>query len=319
MKKIDVRFLVDYFCFTISRSDFFSVEADEQFIFERILGKLFLGGLDYQLRRSFYGYNVTQMSCGICICYGGRDDIYIQMSGQGCRAFESLHPGLTWEKYISYLQLTYTSFHVSRLDIACDTFDLLRLDKIQRYTMEHRFISKWRTFLCQIGSNENSVIWGSSASDFRCRIYDKSQERREKTGSDEVPENWVRVEFQLRNDRAQSFLHSWFCLGDLSECFLGVLRNQLIYYSKFDGVHYDRVEIVSWWERLLGAAGRVKMAYCGGLEYNLESLKDYVVRQAGGAVRAYVELYGVQKLVDEVKYHPMNQKQSDLVGRFKTL
>lgn len=310
MAKSEVHFLVDYLAFTIARSDFFSNEADEQYIFERLKGKLFLEGLDYQTRKAFYGYGTTQTACGVSICYGGREDIYIQLSGTGCRAFESLHPDLSWERYIGYLQMTYKTLHVSRLDMACDTFGLLRIAQIQQYTIARRFASKWRTYLCQIGSNENSVVFGAASSDFRCRIYDKTQERREALGGGaEVPEQWVRVEFQLRNEAAASFLRAWFASENLSGTFLGMLRNQLMYWTQFDGHNYDRMKVASWWKKLLGNAGRVKMAYVGGMEYNCETLRDYVVKQAGSSVRAFVELYGPDKLIADVMARPLNDRQ----------
>ncbi len=309
-----MRLLVDYLCFTISRSDFFSEDANEQYIFERICGKMFLHGLNYQLRRSFYGYATTYNACGISICFGGREDIYIQMSGTGCRAFESLHMGLTWEKYIDYLRTTYSSLHVSRLDIACDTFDLLKIQHIQSYTMERRFVSRWKKYLCMIGSDENSVIFGSKQSDFRCRIYDKTQERREATGEQDIPDNWVRVEFQLRNEAAASFLRSWFSSGDLSATFFGLLSNQLMFYTKYDGIHRDRAKVAPWWRQLIGNAQRIKMAYVGGMEYNCESLRQYVLGQAGSSVRTYISLYGIDQLVADVSQRPLNDRQLALLN-----
>lgn len=313
LAKSEVRFLVDYLCFTVSRLDFFSDEADEQYIFERVQKKFMLEGLQYQLKRSFYGYATTYNAQGVSLCFGGRDDIYIQMSGTGCRAFESLNPGLSWESYIRHLQSTYCSLHFSRLDVACDTFDLLRMDWVQRFTMAQQFTSKWRTWLVQAGSNENSVIFGAASSDFRCRIYDKTQERREKTGREDVPENWVRVEFQLRNEAVMSFLGPWQESGDLSSTFLGLLRNQLVFWTAYDGVHTDRMKIAPWWKRLLNNAGRIKMAYCGGMEYNLDDLKQYVLKQAGSSVRAFVELFGPEQLLKDVAVRPLNDRQRHLL------
>lgn len=314
LKKIDVRLLVDYCCFTISRLDFFPVrDGDDQYVFERIRRKLYLDGLNYTEKRSFYGYACTYNAQGISICFGGRDDIYIQMSGTGCRAWESLNPGMSWEQYISFLQQTYCSLHFSRVDIACDTFDLLDISKIQRYTMAQKYVSKWRTYLVQCGNKENSVIFGASSSDFRCRIYDKTAERQQATGREDVPDQWVRVEFQLRNKAAASFLNSWQRIGNLSDTFLGMLRNQLCYYKSYDGIHTDRIELVSWWAKLLGNAGKIKMAYRGGLEYNLDTLREYVIKQAGSSIRTYVEAFGADQLVNDVSVRPLNDRQRQLL------
>lgn len=272
-----------------------------------------LDGLDYQVRRAFYGYSVTYNAQGISICFGGRDDIYIQMSGTGCRAFETCHPGLTWESYIRYLQSTYSSLHFSRMDVACDTFELLDIHKMQVATMSKRFVSKWRTYLCQVGNKENSIIFGSAQSDFRLRIYDKTQERIRATGRDDVPENWVRLEYQLRNEAVTSFLNSWQDSGDVSLTFLGILRNELVYWTSYDGIHTDRMKLAAWWKRLLGNAGKIKMAYEGGSDYNLDNLKDYVLKQAGSSVRTYVELMGADKLLRDVQARPYNDRQLALL------
>ena len=311
-----MRFLVDYLAFTVSRLDFFSDGANEFYIFERIQKKLLLRGLNYVCKRSFYGYTTCYNAAGISICFGGREDIYIQMSGTGCRAWESLNPSMTWEEYIRLLQSTYGSLHFARMDVACDTVNMLNIDKVLVATRFQKYVSRWRTYLVQEGNKEKSVIFGAAKSDFRCRIYDKSLERQVKTDREDVPANWVRIEFQLRNESVLSFLRPWQSSKDLPGTFLGLLRNQLVYYKSFDG-HYDRIVLMPWWEKLLGTACRIKMAYRGGMEYNLESLKGFVLDQAGSSVRTYMELFGIDQLVHDVQKRSFSDKQLDLIRRYQ--
>lgn len=214
------RILVDYFCFTVSVSEFQEHDETEEkavYLPQRIEKKFYLSGLEFQDRRGMYGYAYASWYDGIVYAYGSSDTIYIQMSGTGCRTWETTHPGLTWEKWIQYLQSTYASLHISRLDIACDTFGKLKLKTVQAYTRAGRYISRWKTFLIQEGSAEMAVIWGSSKSDFRLRIYDKTLERQVKgsVGTDKIPKDWVRCEFQLRNDAAASFIRSWQSNGSI--------------------------------------------------------------------------------------------------------
>lgn len=68
-----------------------------------------------------------------------------------------------------------------------------------------------------------------------------------------------------------------------------------------------------WWEQLLRGAGKLKLAYVGGREYNLETLERYVVQQAGASVATYIELYGVERLVAKAKARPQSQAQLDLL------
>ena len=317
MSKKDVRFLVDYLAFTISRLDFFSDDSNEYYIFERIQKKLLLRGFNYVCKRSFYGYTTCYNAAGISICFGGREDIYIQMSGTGCRAWESLNPSMTWEEYIRLLQSTYGSLHFARMDVACDTVNMLNIDKVLAATRFQKYVSRWRTYLVQEGNKEKSVIFGAAKSDFRCRIYDKSLERKVKTDREDVPENWVRIEFQLRNESVLSFLRPWQSSKDLPATFLGLLRNQLLYYKFYDGKNNDRMILTPWWEKLLDNACRIKMAYRGGMEYNLESLKGFVLDQAGSSVRTYMELFGIDQLVHDVQKRSFSDKQLDLIRRYQ--
>ena len=206
------RILVDYFSFSVSVGEF-SAESEQNAVYlpDRIESKFFLRGLEFQERKGLYGYAYSRWYDGILYAWGGNGSVFVQMSGTGCRTWETIHPGLTWERWISYLHATYASLHISRLDIACDTFGLLKLRTIQQYTRAGKYISRWKTYLIQEGSSEMSVIWGSSKSDFRLRIYDKTLERTVKGGAekDRVPKDWVRCEFQLRNAAASSFWRSW--------------------------------------------------------------------------------------------------------------
>lgn len=78
--------------------------------------------------------------------------------------------------------------------------------------------------------------------------------------------------------------------------------------------HQSRAEAAIWWERLLRGAGKLKLAYVGGREYNLETLERYVVQQAGASVATYIELYGIDRLVAKAKARPLSQAQLDLLS-----
>lgn len=263
--------------------------------------------------KQYYTYDQTTKN----YAYGSSDTIYIQMSGTGCRTWETTHPGLTWEKWIQYLQSTYASLHISRLDIACDTFGKLKLKTVQAYTRAGRYISRWKTFLIQEGSAEMAVIWGSSKSDFRLRIYDKTLERQVKgsVGTDKIPKDWVRCEFQLRNDAAASFIRSWQSNGSIGLTFMGIMKNQLLYVSQYDGKNRDRATVAPWWARLLGDAEQIRMAYDAGKDYNFDSLKRYIFHQAGSSIKAYLAIMDGDfcPLLQGVRMAALNDRQTELI------
>ena len=314
------RILVDYFCFTVSLAEFQEYDTSEEkavYLQQRIEKKFYLTGLEFQQRKGMYGYAYSAWYDGIVYAWGGAETIYIQMSGTGCRTWETTHPGLTWEKWIKYLQTTYATLHISRLDIACDTFGLLKLRNIQAFTRAGNYISRWKTFLIQEGSNEMAVIWGSSKSDFRLRIYDKTLERQKKGGAepDKLPQGWVRCEFQLRNDAAASFVRSWQACGSIGQTFMGIMRNQLLYVMTYDGKNRDRATPAPWWDKLLGDAEQIHMAYDAGKDYNFDSLKKYIFHQAGSSIKAYLAIMDGDfgPLLQGVAMSSLNDRQTELI------
>lgn len=319
------RILVDYFCFTVSLAEFQEYDSSEEkavYLQQRIEKKFYLSGLEFQQRKGMYGYAYSAWYDGIVYAWGGAETIYIQMSGTGCRTWETTHPGLMWEKWIKYLQTTYATLHISRLDIACDTFGQLKLKNIQAFTRAGNYISRWKTFLIQEGSAEMAVIWGSSKSDFRLRIYDKTLERQKKGGvdADKVPQGWVRCEFQLRNDAAASFVRSWQDCGSIGQAFMGIMRNQLLYVMTYDGKNRDRATLAPWWDRLLGDAQQIPMAYDAGKDYNFDSLKRYIFHQAGSSIKAYLQIMDgdFEPLLQGVRMSALNDRQTELIRSAQT-
>lgn len=113
--------------------------------------------------------------------------------------------------------------NVSRLDVAGDDkSDGLNLDRITQQTRQRKYICKARRCVWMSG-DEEEVIFGASSSSTRLRIYNKALERG-------VAGPWVRVEFQLRDEAANSFLANLLAReGRIGETYGGVLLNYLRY------------------------------------------------------------------------------------------
>lgn len=313
----DAKILVDYLAFTVSLDDFASWdERNLEHVQERIESKFMLAGLDFEGRKGFYGYLHSQWYNGITYCFGGQNHIYIQMSGTGCRTWESCHPGLPWESWLRQLQATYPSLHIARLDIAYDTFGALKLPLIIKYTRLRKYVSYWKTYLINEGNKEMSVIWGSGKSDSRLRIYDKTLERRKVVGDGEaVPDGWVRCEHQMRNNFAGAFVREWLATEDLSAVFFGVLGRKLQYVTQYDGKNTDRMVVAPWWRRLLQDYPKIKLACSVGIEYNLQHLERYVYGQAGSSIKALLaakggDLSGFLAMIERKDY---NDRQKTLL------
>lgn len=321
---MDTKILVDYLAFTICRDEFLpqlGEDYDGRYLLGRMCRKFYLpADAEWSEAKAWYGYALSYKFAGIVLCFGGRDDIYLQMSGQGCRTWESNCGNRTWLGFIRLLQDTYPSFHIARLDIACDTFGMLDVPTIQKATAQQKYVSRWRKYRIVAGNDENAVYFGSPSSDFRLRIYDKTQERRHMLGDEvEVPEQWTRAEFQLRNESAAAFVREWLAADNISEAYFGIMRNNLRFWKKYDGIHTDLIQLTPWWSKFLGNYQKIKLAYQGGLEYNLDNLERFVFHQAGSSIRTYLEIYDgdVDRLLTGVKDRNQNERQRELVARMR--
>lgn len=142
---------------------------------------------------------------GIVYAWGGNNTIYIQMSGTGCRTWETTHPGLAWERWIMQLQSTYATLHISRIDIACDTFGMLKLRTVQAFTRKRNYISRWKTYLIQEGSSEMAVIWAAVSRTSACAFTIRPWNVRSRAAS--TPTKCLRIGSAASSSSAMMLQH----------------------------------------------------------------------------------------------------------------
>lgn len=240
----------------------------------------------------FYGYHDRLYFGGISIHYNGREDMGVccEMSGQGCRTFEEYTslPG-KWDDLFAYI--ADERMHVTRYDVAFDDHTgVLDIDRIMKDVDEGNFISRLRYCKTERSMTSGSDIVGQSAqigsskSDFLIRIYDKAAERGFADGR-----HWVRVELQMRDQRAQSFLDSDLPLGEM---FAGVLLNYLRFVEPCKDSNKSRWAMAEYWAELLGNVERIRLYSTVGVDYNVEACRRYVVNMAGNAIACMMEICG---------------------------
>ena len=267
------------------------------------------GGLVTYEHSIYYG--------GIRIYYNGDinscSDIFtVNMSGTGCRTFESLHDKqLDWLEFIKYyMRVDLNDYknskaHISRLDIACDDKPeegeepLLDFLKIRSHYENDKFICKAKKHTQSRGTNtvefEQCIYFGSPRSDRRLRIYNKALERQQ-AGKD-YDKHWIRVEFQLRNDSALSFFLTCIETGDIGSTFSGVLLDYLRFTTEVNKNDHNqgRLRVCKWWLNFCNSAEKIKLFKIGGSEYNVDNLCNYLVKQVGGSILTYNILFGEDK------------------------
>lgn len=202
------------------------IHSPDDFI--RMLG-LNKDNISWEKVKGAHGYRDRLYWQSISIHYNGSEDmgIWLEMSGQGCRAFESYGTG-DFDALFSEVLDNPDDMHITRLDVAFDDHTgILDIDEICKDAENQMYISRTNAWQVTRSDSGNSVTHGSRASEILIRIYDKAAERGFEDGR-----HWVRVELQLRRERARAFLASWRSRGVSlpvsSETISGTLLNLIL-------------------------------------------------------------------------------------------
>ena len=295
---------------------------------EDLISLLGMSECPWQTTNGAHGYRDRLWYDCISIHFNGRADmgVWLEMSGQGCRAFETYGTG----DYNTLFKLVLDDsklIHITRLDIAYDEYDYtLDIDKLCKHTLEDKWRSKMEFYEVIQSSNGKSLDIGSKSSDVMIRIYDKLAERLSKFRSesekekirDEIP-HWIRIEIQMRDERALEFIRQLEG-NEIGNIYCGVLRNYLEYGYWRDLPDGSRkFSTFAYWEKLLNGAEARSIYVKPGTDYNLARCCDYVYNQAGNAVDALLHIYGpdlFQKLLEKRTIQP-NPKYLNLISKHK--
>lgn len=256
-----------------------------------------LQGVVWENVKGAHGYRDRMYWNCISIHYNGADDmgVWLELTGQGCRAFETYGNG-DYEGLFREALYNSGQMNITRLDVAYDDDEeaLLDIDVLCVDTRTGQFVSRFNDWQVIEGSKGSSVTHGSMKSDLFIRIYDKAAERGFTDGR-----HWIRVELQLRRERAVAFAGKQ---GDIGQRFAGVLGNYLRYIDP-DGADSNkwRWPMRDYWEQLLAGAARIQLYEKPGAEYNMNNLENFVYRQAGNAISALLEISGQDEFFDRLK------------------
>lgn len=283
-------------------------------------GIIELLGLDgdnitWELTKGAHGYRDRLYWERISIHFNGRDDmgVWCEMSGQGCRAFETFGNG-NYDKLFTEILDNPGDMHLTRLDVAFDDHSgLLDIAEVCQDVRDQSYVSRFRGWQVVDSDGGSSATLGSRSSEILVRIYDKAAERGFVDGR-----HWVRVELQLRRDRAEAFV---LAQGDVGYKFAGVLTN----YVRFVDVPDDSVDNNRWrwpckayWAALVDGAQRIRLWSAPGTDYNMVNLETFVEQQCAGAVYTYLETHGVDEFLAKMRHRttPLNPKYKQLIAEY---
>lgn len=294
----------------------YGVEAVGELVMDSVTEMLGMDDVQWEQSFGSRGYGVCYKFDGICISTPSKTqpNVWFDISGSGCRAFETYGRG----DWAFLTEFALRNGHITRLDVACDDRaallengaheGILDIDTLYHdYCITHEYVSnarihdvrcRWvdgpideatgkRTYI----SGGMTLYCGSEKSNVFIRIYDKAAEMHR---SDEL--HWVRVELQLRDNRARQFLEMEKGIGAK---FCGVMQNSLRFVDPSpDDSNRSRWPTKGYWKRFLDAAVAIDWPLMPGVAYNMERLTAYVENQAGNSIWAYLQLKGISGLVE---------------------
>lgn len=297
-------FLIDWLSIT-----FHGVHVDEV---QRMLG-LESHAIPWSTKNSFVnGYPMTTAFDNIRIRWGADDPrfytsdsvksaeqkarndmgISLDMSGQGCRTFEE-YSYLSWMEFWARVLASGCRFNVTRIDLAYDDhYGLIEMWRIYNDVHDRNYISKAKKTRT-IWSDDRvddiqgcTVEIGSRSSPVLIRIYDKAAERGFKD------RHWIRVEVQLREQRAHMAFDKLRTEQDVGSLASGILRNYFSIISPGSDSNRSRAVIAPYWSRILDNMSKIRLWIAPGEPYNFSRTENHIVSQYGQALIAYERIYG---------------------------
>lgn len=278
-------------------------------------------------------YKDGQYHPGINIMYNFDEfnnvtDTFLHLSGRGCRLIEQINPGFDWFEFLHHFdtQIRNGNAHIARIDIACDVDDgSIKIGTVQKYSMAEMYVCRSKVLPLVQRKRIDEVYFGSPKSDRFLRIYDKALEMG-------LPDtDWVRFEFQLRNDNATSWYLNW-CehRNDIGKLYSGIMIDYLRFVSVPRGCSMKEIRAnknqsklltAPWWERFIGDAERIPQLYLPGQEYTLERLEYYLEHNVASSIKAYIEAHDgdIGKLLDAVSRVQLNTKQKLMLAELQML
>lgn len=272
-----------------------------------------LDGVPWIDTKGARGYSDRKYFAGISIHYNGRPDmgIWFEFSGAGCRSFEDFS-SLDWFSLFRKVLDNLTS-NITRLDIAFDDHSgIFPLYVICQDVLDNNFVSPSRFYEVVQSSKGSSVYIGSPASMIRLRFYDKAAER-------SVPGHWIRLEMQLRSDRALQFTNLLYNnKEDAFNLFRSVVYNQIRFVSPGLDSNKSRWFNTSYWDSFVADSLKVRLCTDLGSEYNLDDLYFSVFKRWGNAIDTVLQTMDIDEFIERLKGRntSTNPKYEALLNEF---
>ena len=257
--------------------------------------------------RGLYGYRSHYKYGHISILTDGSYNMgaHLQMSGQGCREYESMEKK-DWRTLFTEMRELGVTF--ARLDLAIDDitegeqqhyFDIkLVIDTLKNGCMKSKFkrAQNIEDILIDDGSvMGQTVSVGRPSSDVKIKFYDKYQERIAKGETiEEGVTGWIRTEIQSRRKRAEMMVNYIVQNEDIGGVAKGILKNYISFLEKGEDSNKARWENTSWWDEYLGSVDKLPLTMIAP-DRTIEKTKAWIDKQIAPSLGMLFMAYGGQE------------------------
>lgn len=233
-----------------------------------------------RIEKGSLGYSNQIKSGHITILSEGNEDmgIHIILSGQGCREYEA---EANLVERIQYIENESTNLidlikrvnqvkgKCTRIDIAVDDKkgDVIKFEEILKDIEAGNVISKWKnsTEMTKRTLETGEVIGktlyiGSTASNFRLRIYDKALEQKQNENPLTIDRKWVRLELEIKKDKAlklQEILINGKAIGTIVS---QLLNNYIRFVVPSKDKNKSRWTTRKYWTNIINETGKLKLS-----------------------------------------------------------
>ena len=287
-----------------------------------ILELLGLTDVKFETLKGFYGYQDRLYFDGISIHYNGRSDmgVCVEMSGHGCRAFETFGNG-DYDLIFSEILDNYSidpekrQMNITRVDVAYDDFSgIIDLEDLCSETMKLNFVSRFKDWQVITGNKGMAVNHGSNKSNVYIRCYDK---RLEQKVEDKV-EHWARLELQIRKECAVGFIKMNEAIEDK---YFMTLNNYLRYIDPADNKsNKSMCATAPYWLKFIENQEARSIFFKPADNYSFQKLYSFVNNQLSGAITTYIDCVGVEQFLTDIhsarKGKKLNPKYEALKNDF---
>lgn len=272
----------------------------------------------FEKESSLYGYTGAFNLDHIIVLTsppGNERGSLIQLSGQGCRQFESFlnRSKRTWYDFFKICSKHGANF--TRIDVAINDYEHhLSIPALLRKTENTECISKFRDFEFHGGgslSNKEkrgkTIYFGSKSSDFYLTFYQKDFEvsKKKRIPVEDVPIK-NRYELRLSDRRAEEFIQKFMNIGETTSVVLGLLNNYIRFVDEEKGVDREKWKTNKKWDNFLGECGKMRLVTEPTEEFYQKSV-EWIRHSASPTIKMIQEVDEInetnefEEILDEVE------------------